>query len=262
MGEKKNPKGNIAGVWARLSPEERKAFVEARGQKIREAKAKAREEKIRQEELKGIKKSVLAEKISGMKDHVQVKKIKNELFKMQDKDYVPSWDALQTAVNLSKAGQDLETIRADFFPQIPQETWVKFKKSMFAVQISSPEDVGNDLLVARDMVIGEIKKEIKKMREQQDGRPQKYHNEIVRALSTIHSIESDTAKRLVDIGAVGTKRSGGISVQIVNYIPRPDRPIAHDKKPVTNYITTAPKELKIEEKDVIEIPVLKEKVKA
>ena len=135
--------------WANITPEEKKAFLEKRNKIVREKRIAEAEAKLKKEEAERIKKELMLQKVGGPKEQIQVKKIKNELFKMGDTAYLPSWDALNVAISLSKDGKDLEAIRLECFPHVAQDVWNKFKKAMFATQISSPEDVGNELLDLR-----------------------------------------------------------------------------------------------------------------
>lgn len=251
-GEKKKvfgPEGARA-FWAGMSEAERSAFIKARSEKIQEAKkAKAEAEAKQAEERNKVAIGLPA-----------VEAIGAELTKMQDRQYVPSWAALQIAIQLAREGKDLEAIRGVCFPDCPQETWVRFKKMMFANQVSSPEDVGNELLIMRDMITADIRRQIRKMEEQQSNRPLLYHQQIVKALASIQQLHSDVAKRLVDIGAVGSKRTGGIAIQIINNIPRPERPLAHTKKAQPQYVVAAPKEITDKGAEDIEVMTVQAKV--
>lgn len=252
-----------AAMWAQMTPEERAEFIARRTQKIKEGKAKKEIDRLRLKKINEQRTLMRQQRLGTTDDQIAVKEIKKELMKMEDKLYIPSFQVLNAAIQLARSGRDLESIRNEYFKFISQDVWVKFKKQMFSIQVSSPEDVGNDLLVSKNKITSDIRAEINKMLELQKDRPHLYHDKIAKMLSTIHQIESDTAKRLQDIGAVGTKRQGGIAIQIVNYIPRPDKPLAHDKK-VSNYITTAPRELDhkgAEDIEILTVPA-KEEVKA
>lgn len=197
-----------------MTEEEKKVFFKARRQKQIEALNKKKEEsKLLDSRLLQLRQEIIQEK----NDHFV-----HDLMLMSDPKHKPEIKTIWKFYDLLERGLPPEQIRVEMgAEEIPDETWNSFKKYLFSRRISSPEDMGLNLIQVRLAARDRIKEQVEHMKEMQKKYPKEYHRDILMAEKSIFEIEKDMADILHKIGAVGEKNKTGTQIVVVNNIPRP-----------------------------------------
>lgn len=158
------PEGqNIGNYISNLSPECRVAFYRRRSDMINAKKAVAA--KAKAEAQTRALSFIVVDEIALSKDA---------------KNYTPSKDFLNSLENRIKSGKDINTIRTQFFPDIPQESWEKVVHSLRKQLAPSSDHQGVVLEAAKNEHLRILKRRVWSIK-----------SEITRVNKALKRIEKD-----------------------------------------------------------------------
>lgn len=217
--EKKRKKTIQENFFSKMTPEEIKEFHAQAGRKRAVILARKREEK--------------AEMLKKAKELVPEMMAYDLAAEEYDREnWVPKQETIDKIKFLMTKNFTIEEMRVKFFSKLKDETWHKLMKYVFKSHVSQSEDLGAELVKAKDksvkMIkarIRDIKKEVKEFRK---GNPGKLVPTSLRALlaadeNRLADLTMDYAKTLVQVGAVGEKsKSPSLHIHMGN-VPRPEK---------------------------------------
>lgn len=121
----------------------------------------------------------------------------------------------------------IEKLRAEVFNWVRADAWGKFIKMFFSFYHANPEQVAMDLRTIRERSSDSLKRQIQILEELQskESNPDKIADmaKVIGQLTNqLSGISSQFAKDLSSLNLVGSKIKGGVNIQIINKIPRPN----------------------------------------
>ncbi len=216
-------RGDLNDYWKNATPEQ----LAERRRKISETiKRQNQEKREKQAELMAKAQALLPALVA------------EEILMADNKDYIPSQKTINKLKELlAEPGKTIEQIRGSLFRDMTDVGWAKLMKYAFKSHVSQIEDVGMELVRARQSAIQKIKDNIDVLKAdlalwKEKNKPKRKSagatthmglvSIIIRLEERLYQMELDFANTLHSIGAVG-EQAKSPSFHIHMSIPRPPK---------------------------------------